>query len=428
MGHVLRDVRFGLRLLWRNPGFTSVAVLALALGIGANTAIFSVVHATLLAPLPFPNPDQLVMVWSRIQGNRNGSAAGTFVEWRRRSTAFQSLNAWTGASLNLSTNDRPENVQGRRVTPGWLSMVGYDFELGRNFREEEGIVGQDRVVILSNRIWRQRFNADREIVGKPIRIDGQPSTVVGVLAAGPGDRLENDAWVPLAFTPQQLNHDFHWILVMGRLKPGVTIPQANENMIAVTKGIADEFPTSNTGWSASVELLQNNFLPNSFITGLWLLLGAVGFVLLIACGNVANLLLARGASRQRELAVRGALGATRGRIAAQFIIESILLAGIGGVLGVALAAGLLNVIMALMPPNTLPSEADVRLSLPVLAFTVAASVLSAILFGSAPAWQGSRTNVSAALKEGGRSVVGGRHRLQRILVVVEFGLALTLLA
>jgi putative ABC transport system permease protein len=414
--------------LRRTPGFTTVAVLALALGIAANTAIFSVVHATLLAPLPFPNPDQLVMVWSRIQGNRNGSAAGTFVEWRRRSTAFQSLNAWTGASLNLSTNDRPENVQGRRVTPGWLSMVGYDFELGRNFREEEGVVGQDRVVILSNRLWRQRFNADREIVGKPIRIDGRPSTVVGVLAAGPGDRLENDAWIPLAFTPEQLNHDFHWILVMGRLKPDVTLAQANDNMVAVAKALATEFPASNTGWSASVELLQNNFLDDEFINGLWLLLGAVGFVLLIACANVANLMLARGTSRQRELAVRGACGATRAVIVRQFITESVILATIGGALGIALAAGLLNAIMALMPPNTLPSEADVRLSVPVLLFTLAAVALSSILFGAAPAWQASRFNISAALKESGRTVSTGRHRLQRALVVVEFGLALTLLA
>ena len=428
MSNLLRDAKYGLRLLRRTPGFTTVAVLALAIGIAANTAIFSVVHATLLAPMPFPNPDQLVMVWSRIQSNRNGVSAGDFVEWRRQSTAFQSINAWTGASLNLSTSDRPENVQGRRVTPGWLSMVGYDFELGRNFREEEGIVGQDRVIILSNRIWRQRFNGDRDMVGKQIRIDGRPSTVVGVLAAGPGDRLENDAWVPLAFTPDQLNHDFHWILVMGRLKPDVTLAQANDNMIAVTKGLATEFPASNTGWSASVELLQNNFLDDEFINGLWLLLGAVAFVLLIACANVANLMLARGTSRQRELAVRGACGATRGVIVRQFLTESVMLAVIGGVLGVALAAGLLNAIMALMPPNTLPSEADVRLSVPVLLFTLAAVALSSILFGVAPAWQASRFNISAALKESGRSIAAGRHRLQRALVVIEFGLALTLLA
>jgi putative ABC transport system permease protein len=425
---LVRDVRYGLRMLRRAPGFTAVAVFALALGIAANTAIFSVVHATLLAPLPFPNPDQIVMVWSRIQGNRNGVSAGDFVEWRRQATVFQSINAWTGRNLNLATADRPENVQGRAVTPGWLSMVGYDFALGRNFREDEGIPGQDRVLILANRLWRERFNADPDIVGKQVRIDGRPSTVVGVLAPGPGDRLENVAWVPLAFTPDQLNHDFHWILVMGRLKPGVTLAQANENMVAVANRLAEMYPESNKGWTASVELLQNNFLDGEFITGLWLLLGAVGFVLLIACANVANLLLARGTSRQQELAVRSALGATRAGIVRQFIVESAVLAVIGGIAGVALAAGLHQLIMALMPANTLPSEADVRLNVPVLLFTVAACALSGLLFGAAPAWQGSRVNINSALKESGRSVAPGRHRLQRALVVVEFGLALTLLA
>jgi putative ABC transport system permease protein len=215
---------------------------------------------------------------------------------------------------------------------------------------------------------------------------------------------------------------------MGRLKPDVSIKEADENMKAVARRLADEFPKSNTGWSASVEPLKNNFLNADTIKGLWLLLGAVAFVLLIACANVANLLLARGTSRQRELAVRGALGASRGEITRQFITESVVLSLIGGVLGVVLAAGLLQVIMALMPPYTLPSEADVRLSVPVLLFTLAASMLSGILFGAAPAWQGSRLNINSALKDTGRAVAAGRHRLQQALVVVEFALALTLLA
>jgi predicted permease len=367
------------------------------------------------------------MVWSRIQGNRNGVSAGDFVEWKRQSTAFQDLNAWTSRNLNLSTAEQPEKIQARAVTPGWLSMVGYDFELGRNFVEEEGVIGQEQAVIFSNRLWRQRFNADRRIVGTQVRIDGKPFTVVGVLAEGPGDRLEDVAWVPLAFTPEQLNHDFHWILVMGRLKPDVTLAQANSNMVAVAKRLADAFPKSNNGWSASVEPLKNNFLSTNVVTALWLLLGAVGFVLLIACANVANLLLARGTSRQKELAVRGALGASRGEIVRQFITESVLLAGVGGIAGIALAAGGLKIIMTLMPPYTLPSEADVRLSIPVLIFAASACMLSGVLFGVVPAWQGARTSMNATLKDAGRSVVGGRHRLQQFLVVLEFGLALTLL-
>jgi putative ABC transport system permease protein len=424
----LRDARFGLRLLRKNPAFTSVAVLALALGIAANTAIFSVVYATLLAPLPYPEPDQLVMVWSRIQGFRNVSAAGTFVEWKRQSTSFQQLCAWTGRSLNLASSERPEQVQAAATTPRFLSMIGYPFELGRDFLEEEGTPGKDHVVILSNLTWRERFGADRAIVGRPLRINGSPYTVVGVLGAGAADRIQNKMYVPLAFEPEQVNHDFHWLLVMGRLKPHITLAQANDNMLAVAANLAKAYPKSNTGWSVSVEPLKNNFLSDNTKSALWLLLGAVGFVLLIACANVANLLLARGTARQRELAVRTAVGASRGQVIRQLITESLVLAVIGGGLGVALAAGMLQIILSLMPEYTLPSEADVTLNVPVLLFTLAACALSGVLFGCAPAWQASRTNMNETLKDAGRSIAGGRHYLRRTLVVIEFALALTLLA
>jgi predicted permease len=429
MTNLVRDTRFGLRLLGRNPGFTTVALLALALGIGANTAIFSVVHATLLAPLPFHDPEQLVMVWSKIQNNRNVTAAGTFLDWKRQATVFQDLNAWTDRGVSLSSDGTPEQVQAQVTTPGLVSMVGHAFLLGRDFLPEEGEVGKDQVLILTHRLWEQRFGADRGIVGRQIRVDGTPHTVVGVLAAGPGDRLSHKLYLPMIFTPEQINHDFHWLLVMGRLKPGVSLAQANANMDAVTRRIAEVNPKSNTGWSASVEPLQNNFLSRETIAGLWLLLGAVGFVLLIACANVANLLLARGMVRQREVAVRSSLGASRGQVFAQFLTESIVLAALGGVLGVALAEALLRGIMAMMPPFTLPSEADVRISVPVLLFTLLASVLSGVVFGCAPAWQATRANLVESLKEAGRSSVGGsRHKLRRAFVVAEVALALTLLS
>jgi putative ABC transport system permease protein len=427
MAHVLRDAHLGLRLLWKNPGFTTAAVLALALGIAANTAIFSIVHATLLAPLPYPEADRLVMVWSKIRENRNPTAAGVFEDWKRENAVFTDLNAWTSRGVSLSTSGQPEQVQASILTPGFYTMVGNTFSHGRDFLREEGVFGKDQVVILSNDMWRQRFGADPGIVGRAIRVDGKPHTVVGVLAAGDADRGQGKVSLPLAFTPEQVNHDASWLLVMGRMKPGVSLDQANANLAAVTRRIAEVHPQT-TGLGASVEPLQNNFLSPDTIRGLWMLLGAVGFVLLIACANVANLLLARGTARQREIAVRASLGAGRARLFGQFLTESLVLAGIGGALGVALASVLLDVILATMPPYTLPLEADVRLNVPVLLFTLGASLLCGVLFGCAPAWHATRLSLNASLNDEGRSTLGGRQGLRRALVVAEFALALTLLA
>jgi putative ABC transport system permease protein len=429
MANFARNVRFGLRLLVKNPGFTSVALLALILGIGANTAIFSVVYATLLSPMPYPNPDQLVMVWSKINGDRNGVSAGDFLDWKSQSTVFQSLCAWSGGSYRLSISDHPEQVPVRVITPGSVNMVGTPFFLGRDFLPEEGQAGRDRVAIMTHRFWEERFGSDRDIIGKPIRLNGERYTVVGVMAGGQPDRLESQIFVPLAFKPEQINHDYHFVLVMGRLKPGVTLQQANADMDSVTRHIAEVYPKSNKGWGATVEPLQNDFISADTIKNLWLLMGAVGFILLIACVNVANLLLARGTVRQKEIAVRAALGATRWQLFAQFLTESVALSLIGGALGVGLAWVLLKVIVAIMPPFTLPSEADLRLNLPVLFFSLAASIVAGALFGCAPAWQTARLNLSDTLKESGRSAVSaGRHGLRRTLVVIEFALALTLLA
>jgi putative ABC transport system permease protein len=424
-----RDLQFGMRLLWKNPGFTSIAVLALALGIGANTAIFSVVYATLLAPLPYHQPDRIVMVWSFVNGNRNGVAAGDFLDWKRQNTTFDSIAAWTGQQMSLSNENHPEMVNAQRTTPGFLGVLGQPMMLGRDFLPEEGELGKDHEVVLTYKIWKNRFGSDRQILGKQVRMDAEQYTVVGVLAPGATDRVQSDLYVPLAFRPNQINHEFHWVLVMARLKPGVTVAQANADMASVTKHIAEQFPKSNQGWGASVEPLQNDFLNRDTIRALWILLGAVGFVLLIACANVANLLLARGTARQREVAVRGALGATRGQLFGQFLTESLALASIGGALGVGLAWAFLKAILALMPAYTLPSEADVTLNIPVLLFTMAATMLAGVLFGCVPAFQASRLNLNDTLKEGGRGGVGtSKHRVRHALVLTEFALALTLLA
>ena len=330
---LIQDIRYAIRQLRKSPGFTTTAIFTLALGIGANTAIFTAVYATLLAPLPYPEPDQLVMVWSKIQTFHNSASAGDFTDWKNQNTSFQDLNAWSGGSFNLATKDQPEYVDGQKTTPGFYRMQGVRFQYGRDFLPEEGKLGKEHVVVLVNKLWK-RLGSDPQIVGKQIKIDGEPYTVVGVMAAGQPDRLNQNLIVPLVFKPEQLNHDFHWLLVMGRLKSGATIKQAQANMDAVTASIAKAYPKSNQGWGSFVEPLKNDFLPKERIQTLWLLLGAVGFVLLIACVNVANLLLAKGTTRHKEVAVRIALGARSGTIFAQFLTENLLLALIGGLLGV----------------------------------------------------------------------------------------------
>src|SRR5450631_3745954 len=427
MRSIMLNLRYAFRQLRKAPVFTLTAVLTLALGIGANTAIFTTVYATLLAPMPYPEPDQLVMVWSKIQGFHNGMAAQDFVDWKNQSKSFQDLNAFTGGSFNLATKDQPEYVEGQRTTPGFYRTMGVKFQLGRDFLPEEGVAGKEHVVVLMNKMWK-RLGADPKIIGKTIQIDGMPYTVVGVMAPGQPDRLDQNLVVPLVFKPEQLNHDFHWLLAMGRLKPGVTIKQAQADMDTVTANIARAFPKSNKGWGAFVEPLKNDFMPKERIQTLWMLLGAVGFVLLIACVNVANLLLAKGTTRQKEVAVRTALGATRRTVFAQFLTENLLLAIVGGLLGVGVGALSLRGLIAIMPPGTLPSEADLSLNLPILFFSLAASTLAGLLFGCLPAWYATRVDPGEALKEGGRSSSGsGRHQLRRILVVGEFALALALL-
>ena len=428
MDNLLQNLRFSFRMLGRNPGLAFTVLLTLALGIGANTAIFTVDYATLLAPLPYPEPNRLVMVWSKIQTYHNGVSAGDFTDWKQQNAVFSDLNAWSGQSFNIATKDQPEYLQANATTPGMLQMVGERLLLGRYFLPEEGVEGKNHVVILTHKLW-VKLGANKNIIGTTLRLDGQPYTVVGVQSPGLYDRQQAQMTVPLAFKPEQLNHDFHWLLVMGRMKPGVTLKQAQQNMEAVTAHIAEVYPKSDKGWGSWVEPLKNDFLPKERIQMLWMLLGAVGFVLLIACVNVANLLLARGMTRQKEMAVRSALGAGRKTIVGQLLTESVLLALAGGALGVGVGYGMLRGLIAVMPQDTLPSEAELTLNIPILMFTLLATTLAGLLAGSAPAWYASRIDPGEALKEGGRTgTSAGKHRLRRVLVVGEFTLALVLLA
>jgi putative ABC transport system permease protein len=426
--NLLQNLRFSLRVLRKNPTFTLAVALTLALGIGATTAIYTVVYATLIAKMPYPQPDQLVMVWLRIQDHRNGVSAGDYTDWVQQSHVFQDLKAFNGASFNMAGKDQPEMVQAQFATPGTYRMMGVPFLLGRDILPEEGVDGKDHVVVLTNRLWK-RLGADPNILGKAITLDQKPYTVVGVWATGQPDKLGWDVTVPLVFTPAQLNHDFHWLNVMGRLKPGVTLQQANADMRAVTAHIEQANPKSNHGYTATVEPLQNDFMDENTKQALWLMLGATGFVLLIACANIANLLLSRGAVRQREVAIRSAVGASKRDIFVQFVTESVVLAAVGGALGIALGYTFLRGFIAILPQDTLPSEANLQLSMPVLLVSIAATTLAGLLAGCAPAWYASRVDPADALKEGGRSGSSRvRHRLRQALVVGEFALALSLLA
>ena len=432
MANFLRDTRFGFRLLRKNPGFAAVAILALALGIGANTAIFSIFYATLLAPFPYPQPDQLVVLWSTSSGgHRNVVSAGDYLDWKRDSNTFQILGAVTGEQFNVSAGvERAVQVEGSYLTPGFLDqLIGDKPFMGRYLLPDDAVAGKDHVVIITHKLWVSHFGADPAIIGKQIHLNGELYTVIGVQPPGQPDRLGRQLVVPLVFTPDQSNHDFRWLVILGRMKPGVTLAQANADMDTVARHIAQDYPKSNKGWGVSVVPLKNDFLNPDTKKGLPLLLGAVGFVLLISCANVANLLLARGTARQREVAVRASVGASRRQIFTQFLIESLALASVGGVLGIGLAWVLMKAIVASMPQYTLLSETDVRMSVPVLLFTVVTVMLAGVLFGCAPALRAARMNLNEVLKEGGGSSRStGRHGLRRALVIAEFALALSLLA
>jgi putative ABC transport system permease protein len=430
MGELWRDVRYGLRLLWKSAGFTSVSLLALALGIGATTAIFSLLYSVLLAPLPYADGDRIVMVWTHLKGERNATSPSDLQDWQKQAKSFESVDGWSGAGFTISTPDWTEQVQATRVSPTFFDLLmGEKVAYGRHFIAEDMVPGNDHVVILNNQYWKDRFGSDPGIVGKKLRMSGELYTVLGVAAPSPSDRGDSQINVPLAYKPDELKRENHYLLVLGRLKRGVTLEAANAEMGVIAKQLAQTYPKTNADLTVTVEPLKNDFLPPSTRTGLWLMMGAVGFVLLIACVNIANLLLAWGTARQKEIAVRASQGATRARIFRQFLIESLALAMIGGALGVLLSVGVLRGVMALMPRNQLgiPYEADPHLNIPVLLFTLAATVVCGVLFGSVPAWHAARQNISDLLKEGGRSSAGaGHNRLRRVLVVAEFALALIL--
>jgi putative ABC transport system permease protein len=429
METLIKDVRYGIRMLLRRPAFTVIAVIALALGTGANTAIFSVVNAVLLRPLPFNNPDQLVKLWETFLPDGWGSvSAANLKDWREQNNVFSEIAAYQGANFNLQGSNHPERAPGAEVTANFFDALEIQPVIGRGFLPSEEQPGNHRVVVLSQQLWQRNFGADPQLVGKTISLNGENFNVIGIAPAGfqfPFRAVE--LWVPLALSPAQwANRGSHAYLTIGRLKPGATLAQAKEQMSALGSSLAAEYP-EDAGRNIRLISLKEETVQSSR-PALLVLLGAVAFVLLIACANVANLMLARAASRRKETAIRAALGAGRLRLIRQFLTESVILSLMGGAAGLLLAKLGLDLLLSLAS-TSLPRANEIGLDLQTLAFTFSLSLLTGIGFGIAPALQVSRADVHETLKEGGgraMSAAGGA-RLRNALVVAEVALSLIML-
>jgi putative ABC transport system permease protein len=427
------DVKYGVRALRRSPGFTAVAVLTLALGAGATTAIFTLVNAVILRPLPFPGPDRLVRFWESNpeKGWPTFSVSHpNFLDWRSQSRSFERLAASGGAGFTLTSGGDPEIIRASAVTVDFFPVLGATPALGRNFHaEEDRPGGRTAVVILTHRFWQRRLGSNAAVLGTTLTLDGRPYEVVGVLPedfAWGGDRL--DLFVPLAPDPARSRGD-HRLLVIGRLAPGVSLEQARSEMDGIASQLARQYPESNGGWSVRLSEFYDWFVPQETRDSLSILMGAVGLVLLIACGNVASLMLARGASRQKEISVRVALGADRSRIVRQLLVESMLIALAAGVFGLAIASMSTTLLVAAGPAAGLPRLDELSVDLRVFLFAFGTALLSGLLFGLVPALQASRPRIADTLKDASRGASGGvgRQRLRSALVISEVALSVALL-
>jgi putative ABC transport system permease protein len=430
MDDLLRDLRYALRILLKNPGFSAIGILTLALGIGANTAIFSVVNGVLLRPLPFRDPGRLVIIAERTSYPTISTSYENYLDWRDQSRSFESMEATRGTTITLTGAGEPERINARMATAGIFSMMGISAQAGRTFLPEEDKPNGAPVALLSHGLWQRRFGGSRDIIGKPITLDSQPYTVVGVLPSG--FQILQPADVFLPFTPwaKTLPEDRNWhpgIFALARLKPGVSLEQARTEMVGITKRLEEQYPLYNTGKSADVVGLQDQLVQNSR-PALLLLLAAVSFVLLIACVNVANLLLARAGARGREVAIRTAMGASRARMVRQLLTESVLLSAAGGAVGLLMAWAALGPLLRLAA-DSVPQGVPVGLDRWVLLFTAGVSLLTGMVFGIVPALRTVKHDLRESLNEGTRGTTAGprQHRLRGALVAMEIALALLLL-
>ena len=432
-----QDVRYGARMLVKAPGFTAVAVLTLALGIGANTAIFSIVNGVLLKPLPYPEPQKLVTVWGRFTGiglpdDRNAISAPEFRDIQDLNHSFSEVAAMTNASFNIA-GASPERIEGAAVSPSLFPMLGVQPAVGRVFTPEEARPGRDQELLLGYGLWVRRFGRDRGVVGRTLSVNGRSMAIVGVLPRGFDFPLQSEMWQPLAFGSQDLapdNRGNHGYLVLARVKPDLTMQQTRSDMEAAAKEMMAQnpkYPYAKFNFTfLMVPLLEQTV--GDVQAALWVLVGAVGFVLLIACVNIASLMLGRASAREREMAIRTALGARRMRIVRQLLTESLLLAGLGGLAGLILAPFALHEIVGI-GNVVLPRMANVKIDGGVLLFTIAITLLTGIIFGLFPAWQSARGTPYAELKEGGRgSTEGGSSaRIRQVLVICETAFSVVLL-
>jgi putative ABC transport system permease protein len=426
--HMIRqDVRFALRTLRGSPVFTIVAIATLALGIGANTAIFSVLKAVVLNPLPFDEPGRLVRLWEKNDGLKIAQfsvSVPNYYSWRDEARSFEALAAWRSGSATLTGSGDPERVSQSQITASAFRVLRMHPVIGRAFGDAEDRPGADAVVVLGYSYWRSRFGGRPDAVGTSMTLDGRPRTIIGVL---PENVVPNsDVWVPLAADLSQESRGNHVTSVIGRLAPGVTIERARDEMTAVAARLAERYPKDDGGWDVLMMSFYDWIVPQTLRGTVYVLFGAVGLVLLLACTNVASLLIARAAGRQREIAVRLALGATRTRLVRQVLTESLLLAALGGAAGVLLAYWGVSALRASLA-TLVPRGDEIHIDGAVLAFSIAVSVLTGGLFGSLPALFGARASVSASLKDGVRTTSGGTERLRRLLVAGEVAIATVLL-
>jgi putative ABC transport system permease protein len=424
-------LRYGLRTLARTPGFAAVAILTLALGIGANTAIFSFVDGILLKPLPYKDADRIVRVLEKPpRGDRNGISTLNFLDWQHDNAVFESMAAQTGGPATITGAGDPVQVPGGRVSAHYFEIFGIQAQQGRTFLPDEDQPGKNRVVILSHALWVTQFGSDPSILNRTILLDNIPHTVIGVLPAGGAfDRAFNQLWRPLAFEPSNMTRNFHWLTSFARLKPGVTLEQARANMSTIGARIEKDFPDSNKGWGVVVERYADTLVGPEMRTALLVLITASALVLLIGCANLANLALARGVSREREVAIRASMGAGRGRLVRQFLTENVLLSLFGGVSGIAVGYGMMRWLQTLVPPFSFAREANITMDGRVLVFALAISVATGLLFGIVPAFQATSPELTGIMKDGGRGSTdrASRKRFRDVLIVTEVGLAFILL-